>query len=289
MLPEPTDPTGDEPVDASDPAPAGPGASGRDDEATHDDQAARDDQPARDAGRLRRGARVAGRTTRDGALTVTRTVGRTTRDGARAVGTTARSGARLLVDRVSDIAPRIPVRDLDTLRRHHDGLEGEALADALVDSAARTTSAFGAAGGVAAVRLALRRNPLTFAVQVLAEPVAVAAVEIKLMAELHEVYDVQVPGTGADRARHFARAWATARGVNPLDPQSARSSLGEAVKGNLGRTFAARMGSRFMRSGPFVAGAAAGGLVNGRGTRELADGLRVELRRLGAADDQPTG
>ncbi len=207
-----------------------------------------------------------------------RAVAGTARSGVRAVSDTARSGARVVADRAMDIAPRIPIRDLETLQRHHHGRDGEELADALVDAAARTTSAFGAAGGVAAVRLALRRNPLTLAVQLLAEPVVVAATEIKLMAELHEVYDVQVTGTGADRARYFAKAWVTARGVNPLDPESARSSLGDAVKGNLGRTLATRLGSRFARSGPFVAGAAAGGLVNGHSTRELADAVRAELR-----------
>lgn len=199
-------------------------------------------------------------------------------DRARTVSDVTRSGVRAIFERVMDIAPRIPVRDLETLKRHHGGRQGEALADALVDSAARTTSAFGAAGGVAAVRLALRRNPLTLAVQLLGEPIAVAATEIKLLAELHEVYDVQVTGSGADRARYFAKAWASARGINPLDPESARSSLGDAVKGNLGRTLAARLGSRFSRSGPFMAGAAAGGLVNGHSTRELADAVRGELR-----------
>jgi len=216
-----------------------------------------------------------------------RAVGSTARSGARAVTGGARSGVRAAFDRVLDLAPRIPVRDLETLQRHHDGQVGEELADALVDSAARTTSAFGAAGGVAAVRLALRRNPLTLAVQLLAEPLAVAATEVKLMAELHEVYDVQVTGSGADRARYFAKAWASARGINPLDPASTRTSLGDAMKGNLGRTLAARLGSRFARTGPFMAGAAAGGLVNGRSTRELADAVRAELRDRGGTVVHP--
>ena len=30
---------------------------------------------------------------------------------------------RWVLDAVVDVAPRIPVRDLETLRRHHDGLE----------------------------------------------------------------------------------------------------------------------------------------------------------------------
>jgi hypothetical protein len=59
------------------------------------------------------------------------------------------------------------------------------------------------------------------------------------------------------------------------------------VKGNLGQTFAARIGSRFVRTGPFMAGAAAGGLVNGRSTRELADAVRAELRGRGGTTVHP--
>lgn len=206
---------------------------------------------------------------------------RTTLRSASAV---TRSGTHLLAGLARDLAPRIPVRDLEMLSAHHHGLEGEALADALVEAAATTAGALGAAGGAAAARTALRRNPLVLAAQMLAEPLAVAAVEIKLLAELHEVYDVQVAGSGAARARHFAAAWASARGINPLDPGSATASLGSGVKGQLGGRIATRLGSRFVKTGPLLAGAAAGGLVNGKGTRDFAAAARDELRRTSALD-----
>lgn len=200
----------------------------------------------------------------------------------RSAGSATRSGSRIVGDLARDLAPRIPVRDLETLRAHHHGLEGEALADALVEAAATTAGALGAAGGAAAARTALRRNPLVLATQMLAEPLAVAAVEIKLLAELHEVYDVQVAGSGAARARHFAAAWASARGVNPLDPGSASAGLGSGIKGQLGGRIATRLSSRFVKTGPLLAGAAAGGLVNGKGTRDFAAAARAELRRARA-------
>lgn len=202
----------------------------------------------------------------------------------RSAGAATRSGSRMLGDLARDLGPRVPVRDLETLRAHHHGLEGEALADALVETAATTAGAFGAAGGAAAARTALRRNPLVLATQMLAEPLAVAAVEIKLLAELHEVYDVQVPGSGTARARHFAAAWASARGINPLDPGTAPATLGSGVKGQLGARIATRLGSRFARTGPLLAGAAAGGVVNGKGTRDFAAAARAELRQLRAAE-----
>ena len=40
-----------------------------------------------------------------------------------------------------------------------------------------------------------------------------AAIEMKLVAELHEVYGRAVPGRGTDRAFTLARAWAERRGV----------------------------------------------------------------------------
>jgi hypothetical protein len=59
----------------------------------------------------------------------------------------AGSGRRL-VDVVVDIAPHIPVRDRETLRRHHLALSDAQIAAQLVATAARATAAVGAAGGV---------------------------------------------------------------------------------------------------------------------------------------------
>src|SRR5690349_15438972 len=63
-----------------------------------------------------------------------------------------KAAVRWVVEAVTDIAPHIPLRDLETLRRHHDGLTGDELAERLVRNAARVTAGIGAAGGgVAAV------------------------------------------------------------------------------------------------------------------------------------------
>src|SRR3954449_4256208 len=43
--------------------------------------------------------------------------------------------------------PHLRVRDLETLRTHHHGLTGEALADSLVEHASRASALVGAAGG----------------------------------------------------------------------------------------------------------------------------------------------
>src|SRR5262245_8348997 len=57
-----------------------------------------------------------------------------------------------IADVVGDVAPHLQVRDLETLRRHYDGLDGEQLAERLVRNASRVTAGIGAAGGgVAAI------------------------------------------------------------------------------------------------------------------------------------------
>jgi hypothetical protein len=67
---------------------------------------------------------------------------------ARRAGAAAVASGRWLSDMVEEFAPQVPVRDLPTLRRHYDGLSGDALARAMIDTAARSTGAGGAARGV---------------------------------------------------------------------------------------------------------------------------------------------
>ena len=112
-----------------------------------------------------------------------------------------KAAVRWVIDSVMEVAPHIPVRDLETLRAHHGGLEGDALAERLIRNAARATTGIGAAGGgVAAVEWAVTPTLLTAPVLLAAETVAVVAVEVKLIAELHEVYGHGVPGSGTQRA-----------------------------------------------------------------------------------------
>ena len=65
--------------------------------------------------------------------------GQAARNGVRKGGTHARAALAHLTDRIIDIAPRIPVRDLATLRRQFPGLGPEQLADKLVAGAANGT------------------------------------------------------------------------------------------------------------------------------------------------------
>jgi hypothetical protein len=192
-----------------------------------------------------------------------------------------KAAIRWVTDTVADIAPHVPVRDLDTLRRHFGGLEGEPLADRLIRNAARTTAGIGAAGGgVAAVEWAVPPTLLTAPVLLAAETVAVVAVELKLVGELHEVYGMPLPGTGARRTAAMLQSWAGRRGVNPLVPGGGISLvLGGAARKELRDTLVKRLGRNLTTLGPLLSGAAVAGYLNRRATLALGEQLREDLRK----------
>lgn len=119
-----------------------------------------------------------------------------------AAGSGFRGVGPLLADVLADAAPRLRVRDAATLHLHHPGLSDDEVADVLTKHAARTTAAFGAAvGALVAVEFAAPPTLLAAPVQLAAETLAVAAVEVKLVAELHEIYGEPAPGPAPSVAR----------------------------------------------------------------------------------------
>ncbi|WP_205861133.1 hypothetical protein [Planosporangium flavigriseum] len=192
-----------------------------------------------------------------------------------------KTAVRWVVDAVTEAAPHIPVRDLAALRAHHDGLDGDALAERLVRNAARVTAGIGAAsGGVAAVEWAAAPTLLSAPVLLAAETVAVVAVEIKLIAELHEVYRQPVPGNGAQRAVALLQAWASRRGINPLTQgRGVAAALGTAARKELRERLIRRLGRNLTSLGPLLTGAAVAGFLNQRATTSLGTEIRADLGR----------
>lgn len=186
---------------------------------------------------------------------------------------------RWLADVFLNIAPRLPIRDLATLQEHHYGLTGEQLADDLVRTAVKATTAVGAVGGaLAAAEFAAPPLLLSAPAQLVAETLVVAAIEVKLLAELHEVYGIQVQGNGGQRAAQFALAWSKQRGVDPLAPATVLA-LGSAAKASLRNRLMRTLGRHLTTLGPFLTGAVAGGALNRLATRRLAEAVRGDLRR----------
>ena len=202
-------------------------------------------------------------------------------EGARTAGARAALSGKWLAEAVVDVAPHVPVRDLLTLRQHHGGRSGDDLAEALVAAAARTTAAIGAAGGaLASVEFVAPPTLLATPVQLAAETVAVVAVELKLVAELHVVYGRAPVGTRAQLATAYLVSWATKRGIDSSQgAPSFGSMLGFAARSQLRSRVLRRLGRNVTTMAPFLAGAVAGAELNRRETRALGDKLRADLRR----------
>jgi hypothetical protein len=202
---------------------------------------------------------------------------------ARGVGELLRPRAALrwVADTIAEIAPYIPIRDRETLRRHHDGLDGHALADRLIRNAARATATVGAAGGgVAAIEWVATPTLLSAPVLLAAETIAVVAIEVKLIGELHEVYGRPVPGTASQRAVTLLHAWAGRRGFTPLAPGAGMAAvLGTAARRELRDRLLRRFGRNLTSLGPLLTGAAVAGYLNRRATRALGEQMRKDLSR----------
>lgn len=202
-------------------------------------------------------------------------------DSGRAARRRGVAGGRWITELFTEeIGPRIPVRDRATLVRHHGGLEGEELADALVRNAVRATTGVGAAGGaLAAVQMAAPPLLLTAPAKLVAETLVVAAVEVKLIGELHEVYGA-APGSGLLRRNTgYLASWAHKRGVDPTSPEDALLVVaGVAAKTALRRRLLRLLGRHLTTFGPYLTGALAGGALNRAATTALARTIRADLR-----------
>jgi hypothetical protein len=225
---------------------------------------------------------------RQGELDV-RALGRSAVASARKAGRKAVLSGRWMGEWVVENAPRIPVRDAATLSKHHDGKQGDELAAALIQAASRASAAVGAAtGAVAAAEELAPPAWIALPLELVAETAAVAAIELKLVAELHEAYGRRVPGSGTDRGMLLVRSWAERRGLvageaNP-DVKVSKAVRDEVVR-LAGRRMARRMGRNVTSLAPMLIGAAAGAAFNRRATRQLGEAVAADLRAAGPGPD----
>lgn len=204
------------------------------------------------------------------------------REGVRKGGSRARAGLGYLADRIIEIAPRIPVRDLATLRRQFPGLGPEQLADKLVTGAANASSTVGAGVGAAA----MLPVPPAMPTELAAEITGVAAIELKLIAELHEVYGVRPPGNLKARSTAYLSSWSEERGIDPMNPVTVNAALGGQMKRELRQQIMKRTVRNLPNLMPFLVGAAVGAVMNRRDTKRLAARIRADLRKIQVAWDE---
>src|ERR1700761_1799696 len=78
-------------------------------------------------------------------------IGQVARRGADVTGRGVSSGSKWLSNQVLTMAPRLPVRDLATLRAQYPRHTPDELAEALIEGASRASATVGGAGGAWAV------------------------------------------------------------------------------------------------------------------------------------------
>jgi hypothetical protein len=196
--------------------------------------------------------------------------------GASLLGNSTKDGALRLVDRLTEAVPRIPVRNLRALRAQHPGvLAAEDLADNITSGAVKASASVGAGVGAAA----MLPIPPAMAVEIAGELLAVAAIEIKMIAELYEIYGQPVRGSATARAGAYLSVWSQRRGLDLTRPST-------VVALGAGKELRQQLRKRLTRSGirklpslsPMMVGAVAGAVVNRRDTAKLAQEIRRDLR-----------
>ncbi|WP_328902798.1 MULTISPECIES: hypothetical protein [unclassified Streptomyces] len=230
---------------------------------------------------VRAAREAAGVDTADGAGEVGRTepatgAGRlsSVKRGVRKGGESAKEAIGHIADLIIHIAPRVPVRDLATLRKHFPGLGPEEIADRLIVGASRATATVGAGIGAAA----MMPVPPAMLAELATEVTGVAAIEMKLVAELHEVYGRRPPGGIGRRSTAYLTAWTEERGIEITRPATVDAALSGRMKRELRRQIMKRTVRNLPSLIPFMVGAAVGASMNRRDTRKLAERVRKDLR-----------
>jgi hypothetical protein len=203
------------------------------------------------------------------------------RRGAGSAGRGVTSSMNWLTAQVLAMGPRLRIRDQATLRARFPGQTDDEIAQRLIDRAARAAAAVGGTTGAWA---ALPTLP-AFPAEIVAETLAVVGIEVKLVAELHEVYGMGATGTGTERARAYIGSWASRRGVYQVDA-GLLLVAGSPLARQLTRRLAARVRRSAFALAPLFTGALAGAVLNRRETlrlgREIKDDLRQRRRTVTA-------
>ena len=194
----------------------------------------------------------------------------------RASGAKAVASGRWASEVVIAAAGHLPVRDLEALQTHYRGRAGRPSREALVRNASRTAGAVGiTAGTIAAASATTPVTWTTLPAELLVETLIVIAIEMKLVAELHVVAGTPFSGPLTTQSVQIAHSWAHRRGIAftlagsrsaaDLLNLSTRRQLTSQVRKRLTR----KTGRNLATLTPFLAGAAAGAVLNRRATRAL--------------------
>ncbi|SDG30758.1 hypothetical protein [Klenkia brasiliensis] len=247
-----------------------------------------EDAPAGKGGR-------AGAVLRDvvGAVATAARAGRGDDDGP-VDGGTARAGdedrgggwrpGTVLSDLLHAAAPRLPIRDAERLRAAYPGMDRDAVADALVTRYGRVTAGIGAAtGGLTAAQWFAPPSMVALPLELGAETVLVAAVEVVLIGELHELHGRPAPGDARERAAAYLTSWTHQRAVDTGSGGGGGllATLGSAGVNALRRRVTRRLARNVSSAAPLLLGAGLAARSNRKATTQLAEAVLADLRAPG--------
>jgi hypothetical protein len=185
----------------------------------------------------------------------------------------------LLTDLLDAAAPRLPIRDRAQLQQAYPGATEREIAAALTARAARLTAGIGVAtGGLAAAQWFAPPSLLAVPLELGAQTVLVAAVEVVLVGELHELHRRPAPGDARARAAAYLTSWSTQRAVGNTAAAGLMSRLGSAGAEALRRRVARRLARSATSLTPLLVGATLAARGNHRATVSLADRVLADLR-----------
>ena len=191
----------------------------------------------------------------------------------------ARSPGALLGDLLSAVAPRLPIRDGDSLRRAFPGASDEEIARALVGRAALVTAGIGAAvGGLSAAQWFAPASLLALPLELGAETLLIAGVEVVLLGELHELHGRPATGDARTRAMAYLAGWSSQSSVHGPGGSGLGSLLGSAGVRALRRRVTRKLAFAVPSAAPFLIGAAIAGRSNRKATEILGHRVLTDLR-----------
>jgi hypothetical protein len=228
-------------------------------------------------GGMRRMAGVIG-TARTGMARQSATVARRTTEaagrGGRAATRGMSSAVTWLTGQVVAMGPRLSIRDQARLRGQFPALADEEIAELLIERAGRASATVGGATGAWSALPVLPAFPAEIA----AETLAVIGIELKLVAELHEILGLPAQGSGTERARAYLAAWAHRRGVFAV-PGGLVFATGSPLARMLRRRLVGRVRRSVFSLAPLLTGAVAGAVINRAETRKVGREILTDLRR----------
>ncbi|GHE08039.1 hypothetical protein [Klenkia taihuensis] len=190
----------------------------------------------------------------------------------------------VLTDLLHAAAPRLPIRDAARLRAAYPGMDTDAVADALVTRYGRITAGIGAAtGGLTAAQWFAPPSMVALPLELGAETVLVAAVEVVLIGELHELHGRPAPGDARARAAAYLTSWTHQRAVDTGDGGGGGllATLGSAGVNALRRRVTRRLARNVSSAAPMLLGAGLAARSNRKATSQLAEAVLADLRAPG--------